>query len=102
MLKYGLLLVDCHVTNILYVFLQLKNNPNQRCWLLQKTHHTKSETYGYRSFQEFLDRQQYSRDSILRYEKIFGRTFISTGGLETTKVKQHLQNNCTIELHMYF
>ena len=37
-------------------------------------------------FQQFLDKNQYSSNSILRYEKIFGRGFVSTGGLETTKV----------------
>jgi len=38
----------------------------------------------YESFQAFLDENQYSRNSILRYEKIFGPTYISTGGQETT------------------
>jgi hypothetical protein len=36
---------------------------------------------------EFLDDGQYSRNGILRYERIFGDTFVSTGGVETTKVK---------------
>ncbi|XP_027058769.1 phosphoethanolamine N-methyltransferase-like isoform X2 [Pocillopora damicornis] len=36
-------------------------------------------------FQQFLDQNQYSSNSILRYEKIFGRGFVSTGGLETTQ-----------------
>lgn len=36
--------------------------------------------------QQFLDQNQYSSNSILRYEKIFGRGFVSSGGLETTKV----------------
>ncbi len=34
----------------------------------------------------FLDAGQYSKNGILRYERIFGRTFVSTGGLETTEV----------------
>ena len=34
---------------------------------------------------EFLDDGQYSRNGILRYERIFGDTFVSTGGLDTTK-----------------
>lgn len=33
-----------------------------------------------------MDTKQYSTNGILRYEKIFGRTFVSTGGLDTTKV----------------
>ncbi len=33
----------------------------------------------------FLDNNQYSRKSILRYEKIFGKTFVSTGGVDTTQ-----------------
>lgn len=39
-------------------------------------------------FQQFLDQNQYSSNSILRYEKIFGRGFVSTGGLETTEVRK--------------
>jgi len=35
--------------------------------------------------QEFLDNSQYKMGGILRYEWIFGHTFISTGGLETTE-----------------
>lgn len=34
----------------------------------------------------FLDSTQYSTTSILRYERIFGSGFVSTGGIETTKV----------------
>eukprot|EP00095_Tigriopus_kingsejongensis_P010973 maker-scaffold270_size230592-snap-gene-1.19 protein:Tk10973 transcript:maker-scaffold270_size230592-snap-gene-1.19-mRNA-1 annotation:"hypothetical protein DAPPUDRAFT_58148" len=33
----------------------------------------------------FLDDGQYSKNGILRYERIFGHTFVSTGGLETTQ-----------------
>ena len=40
----------------------------------------------YLQFQQFLDAKQYSRNGILRYEKIFGRNFVSTGGEDTTKV----------------
>ncbi|KAF0303339.1 Phosphoethanolamine N-methyltransferase 1 [Amphibalanus amphitrite] len=35
--------------------------------------------------QQFLDDNQYTRNNILRYEKIFGETFVSTGGLQTTQ-----------------
>jgi Mycolic acid cyclopropane synthetase len=35
----------------------------------------------------FLDSTQYSTTSILRYERIFGSGFVSTGGIETTKVR---------------
>ena len=38
------------------------------------------------TFRSFLDSQQYSRTSILRYERIFGAGFVSTGGLQTTQV----------------
>ncbi|WP_165232183.1 methyltransferase domain-containing protein [Aquisphaera insulae] len=34
---------------------------------------------------KFDNKGQYSRSSILRYEKIFGRDYISTGGHETTE-----------------
>lgn len=43
-------------------------------------------------FQQFLDQNQYSNNSILRYEKIFGRGFVSTGGLETTEVRHQLRS----------
>lgn len=35
--------------------------------------------------QQFLDTNQYSENGVLRYERIFGRTFVSTGGRETTE-----------------
>jgi len=35
--------------------------------------------------QEFLDAGQYKKNGILRYERIFGRTWLSTGGETTTK-----------------
>merc|ERR1712173_276705 len=35
--------------------------------------------------QDFLNAGQYKRNGILRYERVFGRTFVSTGGLTTTK-----------------
>jgi phosphoethanolamine N-methyltransferase len=38
------------------------------------------------TLQDFLDQQQYSTNGVLRYEKIFGPGFVSTGGLDTTKV----------------
>jgi len=34
---------------------------------------------------EFLDQNQYTDNSIRRYEFIFGKTFVSTGGLQTTQ-----------------
>ncbi|GIY74476.1 phosphoethanolamine N-methyltransferase [Caerostris darwini] len=36
------------------------------------------------NFQSFLDQKQYSRQGVLRYEWIFGKTFLSTGGMSTT------------------
>jgi hypothetical protein len=36
-------------------------------------------------FQKFLDTNQYARKGILLYERIFGATYISTGGEATTK-----------------
>ena len=40
----------------------------------------------YETFQSFLDQNQYTRNGILRYERIFGKTYVSTGGAETTQV----------------
>eukprot|EP00088_Acartia_fossae_P042631 TRINITY_DN4481_c0_g1_i1.p1 TRINITY_DN4481_c0_g1~~TRINITY_DN4481_c0_g1_i1.p1 ORF type:complete len:276 (-),score=72.18 TRINITY_DN4481_c0_g1_i1:141-968(-) len=52
---------------------------------------TKSE-----KLQKWLDQNQYSRKGILRYEKIFGRTYVSVGGEYTTSMltqKLDLQRN---------
>lgn len=38
---------------------------------------------------------QYSRTSILRYEKIFGKGYISTGGRETTLYLCSLLGGCS-------
>merc|ERR1712018_372069 len=35
--------------------------------------------------QDFLNAGQYKPNGILRYERVFGHTFVSTGGLTTTK-----------------
>merc|ERR1712088_70620 len=37
------------------------------------------------STQDFLNAGRYKRNGILRYERVFGHTFVSTGGLMTTK-----------------
>lgn len=67
-------------------YIKLKQNENQVVWLLQKLRRKASNSdHGYGTFQDFLDNQQYSYNGVLRYEKIFGRTFVSTGGLDTTK-----------------
>ena len=42
-------------------------------------------------FRHFLDNQQYKTNGILRYERIFGQGYVSTGGFETTKVSYHGQ-----------
>ncbi|GAU12796.1 hypothetical protein TSUD_72820 [Trifolium subterraneum] len=50
------------------------------CWIWQKV-----RSHDDRGFQKFLDKVEYSERSILRYERVYGQGFISTGGLETTK-----------------
>ncbi|XP_047330878.1 phosphomethylethanolamine N-methyltransferase-like [Impatiens glandulifera] len=52
----------------------------QICWLWQKI-----SSYNDRGFQKFLDNVQYKCNGILRYERVFGEGFVSTGGIETTK-----------------
>ncbi len=39
---------------------------------------------------KFLDTQQYCTAGILKYERIFGDGFVSTGGLDTTKARHGL------------
>ncbi|XP_063951468.1 uncharacterized protein LOC129268806 isoform X1 [Lytechinus pictus] len=65
-------------------YIKLKNNPNQYSWLWQKTQQDVDANHGFKSFQQFLDSRQYSLNSILRYEKVFGDGYVSTGGPETT------------------
>lgn len=64
-------------------YIEMKNNGNQVCFLFQKvklaTHH------GFKTIKEFFDHKQYTTNGILRYEKIFGAGFVSTGGKETTE-----------------
>ncbi|KAI8790401.1 phosphoethanolamine N-methyltransferase [Biomphalaria glabrata] len=75
-------------------YIKRKNNNNQVVWLLQKVKKIDSPAPGVQSWQDFLDKQQYSTRSILLYEKIFGRTFVSTGGLETTEEFVDMLNLC--------
>lgn len=37
-----------------------------------------------KKLQVFLDAQQYSKKGILKYEKVFGHRYVSTGGEHTT------------------
>ncbi|CAJ0934062.1 unnamed protein product [Ranitomeya imitator] len=74
-------------------YIKIKKNQNQVCWMLQKVPRDADGHQGYTTFQQFLDNQQYSRRGILRYEKIFGDGFVSTGGLETTKVRPVQKTN---------
>ncbi|KAG7518650.1 phosphoethanolamine N-methyltransferase 3-like isoform X2 [Solea senegalensis] len=66
-------------------YVQLKNNPNQICWLLEKVPRSANSQKGFCTFQQFLDNQQYTNRGILRYEKMFGAGYVSTGGHSTTK-----------------
>ena len=60
----------------------MKNNGNQVCFLFQKV---KLESHhGFKTLKEFFDHKQYTLNGILRYEKIYGDGFMSTGGKETT------------------
>lgn len=61
----------------------MKDNSNQTCFLFQKV---KLVNYnGYKTLKEFFDEQQYSQNSILQYEKMFGATHIAPGGQESTE-----------------
>ncbi|KAJ7975231.1 putative Phosphoethanolamine n-methyltransferase [Quillaja saponaria] len=61
-------------------YVRNKKNQNQICWTWQK-----ESSQEDRGFQRFLDNVQYKCSGILRYERVFGEGFVSTGGLETTK-----------------
>ncbi|KAM7417573.1 hypothetical protein PAMA_017285 [Pampus argenteus] len=66
-------------------YIEMKNNPNQICWLLVKVPRNLDTQNGYNTFQQFLDNKQYTNRGILRYEKMFGAGYVSTGGASTTK-----------------
>ncbi|CAF2100734.1 unnamed protein product, partial [Brassica napus] len=61
-------------------YVKNKKNQNQICWIWQKV-----SSENDRGFQRFLDNVQYKSSGILRYERVFGQGFVSTGGIETTK-----------------
>lgn len=48
----------------------------QICWIWQKV-----SSQDDKGFQQFLDNVQYKCDGILRYERVFGKGFVSTGGI---------------------
>ena len=66
-LIYELLIIECILMGLLL----------QICWTWQKV----VSADGDRGFQQFLDNVQYKSTGILRYERIFGHGFVSTGGI---------------------
>ncbi|XP_041930038.1 phosphoethanolamine methyltransferase isoform X1 [Alosa sapidissima] len=76
---------DIVLTKTVQTYVKMKNNKNQVCWLLQKAQREGAQQGGFGTFQQFLDNQQYTRRGILRYEKMFGAGYVSTGGPSTTK-----------------
>lgn len=75
--SFELSLITCKCIG---AYVRNKKNQNQICWLWRKV---KSDDD--RCFQRFLDNVQYKSNGILRYERVFGDGFVSTGGIETTK-----------------
>ncbi|XP_039510903.1 phosphoethanolamine methyltransferase isoform X3 [Pimephales promelas] len=78
---------DMVLNKTVQTYVKMKKNQNQLCWLMQKACRGAVDQHqgGFSTFQQFLDNQQYTRRGILRYEKMFGSGFVSTGGLSTTK-----------------
>lgn len=74
--SFELSLIGCKCIG---AYVKNKKNQNQICWLWQKV--TSDDD---RKFQKFLDTVQYKCSGILRYERVFGQGYVSTGGLETT------------------
>ncbi|KAL9273948.1 Phosphoethanolamine N-methyltransferase-like protein [Drosera capensis] len=77
--SFELSLVGCKCIG---AYVRNKKNQNQAsiCWIWQKV-----DSQDDKAFQQFLDSVQYKCSGILRYERVFGSGFVSTGGLETTK-----------------
>ncbi|XP_056092994.1 phosphoethanolamine methyltransferase isoform X1 [Rhinichthys klamathensis goyatoka] len=78
---------DMVLSKTVQTYVKMKKNQNQLCWLMLKACRDTVDQHqgGFSTFQQFLDNQQYTRRGILRYEKMFGSGFVSTGGLSTTK-----------------
>ncbi|XP_067314161.1 uncharacterized protein [Pseudorasbora parva] len=78
---------DMVLNKTVETYVKMKKNQNQLCWLMQKACRDEVDQHqgGFSTFQQFLDNQQYTRRGILRYEKMFGSGYVSTGGLSTTK-----------------
>ena len=75
--------LDCLLSSISLFVFQMKSNSNQFCFLFKKV---KLDNYGgFKTLQEFFDARQYSRESILQYEKIYGPAHIVPGGHESTE-----------------
>ncbi len=62
----------------------------QVCWKWRKV--VRDAPSG-AELRKFLDTQQYCTAGILKYERIFGDGFVSTGGLDTTKARRVLFYN---------
>ncbi|XP_019169743.1 PREDICTED: phosphomethylethanolamine N-methyltransferase-like isoform X2 [Ipomoea nil] len=75
--SFELSLIGCKCIG---AYVRNKKNQNQICWTWQKV-----SSEDDRGFQKFLDTVQYNCSGILRYERVFGQGYVSTGGLETTK-----------------
>ncbi|KAF4385261.1 hypothetical protein G4B88_026544 [Cannabis sativa] len=75
--SFELSLVGCKCIG---AYVRNKKNQNQICWTWQKV-----SSQDDRGFQQFLDTVQYKCTGILRYERVFGSGYVSTGGIETTK-----------------
>nr|ABG57185.1 phosphoethanolamine N-methyltransferase [Salicornia europaea] len=75
--SYELSLIGCKCIG---AYVRSKKNQNQISWLWEKV-----DSKDDKGFQKFLDTSQYKCNSILRYERVFGPGYVSTGGYETTK-----------------
>lgn len=56
------------------------------CWVFHKVERVVDDgRKDFTTFQQYLDQSRYSHNHILRYERIFGLDFVSTGGINTTE-----------------
>lgn len=74
--SFELSLVGCKCIG---AYVKNKKNQNQICWIFQKV-----VSDNDKGFQRFLDSVQYKSNSILRYERVFGPGYVSTGGIGQT------------------
>ncbi|XP_065840487.1 uncharacterized protein [Oscarella lobularis] len=71
----------------LQAYIKFKSSPNQVCWLCEKvtTDYPPNGASEALTTQQYLYKRQSAVNTILQYEKIFGKGYVSPGGAKVTE-----------------